>query len=270
MMASRNLLLGALLLVSFACGQVKEQPTPEQAAVAQETDASCVLEAEPRVLERQGSAVLLVWELEPRAIWSEAVLPEAEALATYRQAIIDADAVQFRPTADPPDIRTDEEREIWRREFANVDLAYGGTAGTIRPIRCLEALFFAYQTARFPELTHPTEFIVSVTRREVEGRTEVKAYFSGSDELFPPKALYGFDRAEQDVADGWEFWFVLHNHTVQTNQGRPALGTPVPSASDVDLSRSLAEELGLQSIRVTNGFFTIDIPAPALAMYEGR
>ena len=88
--------------------------------------------------------------------------------------------------------------------------------------------------------------------------------------MFPPKGFYGFDEIEQDLAAGWEFWTVLHNHTVQRNKGEPALGVPAPSTSDVDLLRNLAKEMGLQSAWITNGFFTIEIPARAFKHYLGR
>jgi hypothetical protein len=98
----------------------------------------------------------------------------------------------------------------------------------------------------------------------------LKVYFGAGDTMFPPKTVYGFDEVGTAVADGWELWVVLHNHTVQENNGQPALGVPVPSTSDIDLLRNLSSDLGLQSAWVTNGFFTIDVPATALGLYLGR
>ena len=252
-----------LAFVMVACGG------PQHRSDATPIDARCSLPAAPLELHREGEAVLLVWELTWHDVWSQAVLPESDGLTTYRQGILDANAALREPVADPPVADDAAMEEIWRREFANRDVAYAGEAGTIRPIQCFEALFFAYQTDRVPQLTQPTEFIVAALTREVDGQTHVKIYFAAGDEMFPPKAVYPFEHAETDVADGWTFWTMLHNHTVQSLEGAPALGVPVPSTSDVALSLALAEQLGLESIRVTNGFYTIDIPAALLERYEG-
>ena len=275
----RSALLAGILLSVLACGTPAGQRVvmPGEATdVAAVMDPAgtpvnprCALGVEPRELRRDGNAVLLVWELAWQDVFAEPVLPPSEALAAYRQGIVEAGAALREPVADPPVMDTDELREIWRREFHNRDMAYSGDFGTLRPMQCLEALFFAYQTNRFPELTQPTEFIVAILRREVNGQTRLRAYFAASDTLFPPKAFYPFDEAARDAAEGWEFWLVLHNHTVQRHDGKPALGVPAPSTNDVALFRSLAAGSGLQIIQVTNGFFTVEIPAGHLDAYEG-
>ena len=60
----------------------------------------------------------------------------------------------------------------------------------------------------------------------------------------------------------------LHNHTIRKYAGKPALGVTAPSANDVQFLRGLAEDTGLASAWVTNGVFTIEIAAAALAKYQ--
>ena len=48
------------------------------------------------------------------------------------------------------------------------------------------------------------------------------------------------------------------------------LGTPALSTSDVQLMRSLATSLGLESARVTNGFYTYTVEAADLDRLRSR
>ncbi len=222
------------------------------------------------MLARLGSAVLQVWELPASPVLDRPVVPDDQAYLRFRAAIRQAGADRVRPVADRPQATSDEEREVWRREDRNAELVHGGRVGRIRPINCLEALLFAHQHRRRDEIAHPTEFLVSILRKRTGGQTRLRVYFTAGDEMFPPKQLYGFDRVARDRAGGWELSVVLHNHTVQQNRGRPALGQPAPSSSDVALLRGLAADLGMAEARVTNGFYTVDVPAAQLAELETR
>lgn len=232
------------------------------------TQARCALPGEPVEVAREGESVLLLWDGPWLAVYDEPVLPVSDGLATFRQALIAAEGVQRRPIADAPDRSTPYLDEVWRREFLNQDVALGGGAGEVRPIRCLEALFFAYQADRYSQLEQPTEFIVAVVRKEVDGVERMRAWFGAGPAMFPPKSVYPFSPAIDAQAEGWRFWVALHNHTVQTYEGKPVLGAPAPSTNDVHLSRNLAQD-GLERVWVTNGFYTVDIPADALAAYRG-
>ena len=183
----------------------------------------------------------------------------------YRAAIRAAGADLARPVADPPRPRNDAERELWRREHRNVALMYEG-GGEVRRVWCLEAALFAFQDARYSQLTRPTEFAAHVLRRD----ERIKVYLGASDQMFPPKRFYGLDEVAADVAAGWEHWVVLHNHTVQTLAGKPALGVPAPSTSDVELFRGLIARLGLREVWVTNGMFTGVVPSEKLSQFSTR
>jgi hypothetical protein len=142
---------------------------------------------------------------------------------------------------------------------------YAGS-GEVRRIRCLEAALFALQDARYSELTRPTEFIAHILRRN----DRLKVYFGASDQMFPPKNFYGLEEVAAEVKAGWQYWVVLHNHTVRTLDGRPALGMPAPSTSDVQLFKGLIENLGLREVWITNGMYTGVVSSENFGQFSTR
>ena len=249
---------GWLVLAMVACGGAKPAPGASPAA------ARCEL-PEPTVLRREGNSVLQVWELPAAAVWFGTTTPDAPGYLAYRAAIRAAGGDRARPVADPPQPKDDAERELWRREDHNAALMYA-TGGEVRPIRCLEAALFALQDARYSELTRPTEFVAHILRRD----DRLKVYFAASDVMFPPKDFYGRQEVAAEVAAGWEYWVVLHNHTVRTLDGKPALGVPAPSTSDVQLFKGLVEDLGLREVWVTNGMYTGIVHSENLGQFNTR
>jgi hypothetical protein len=233
-------------------------------------DARCAWPAAPVVVRQDGASVLQYWDLEDKEVWFEPLLPDDAAYLGYRAVIREAGADVAVPVADEPEPGDAQQRELWRRERVNAELAYSGRAGRIRPIQCLEALLFAYQNNRYSQIDHPTEFLASLVRKEVDGRRVLRVFFSASNIMFPPKGFYGFDEVEKHLAEGWRHWVMLHNHTVQSYQGRVALGALTLSASDVHLVRNLARDRGLEQARVTNGFFTIEVPAGDFGLFQSR
>ena len=243
----------SIVLALAACG-ARETPATGP--------TTCALPP-PTVLRWQGNAVLLRWDLPASPMWSSAELPGDTAYQAYRAAIVAAGADLPRPIADPPPATDDP--EVWRREDLNTAQMYdAGGGGSVRPIQCLEAALFALQHARHDELTHPTEFVSQV----LEQGDRVRVYFGASDELFPPKRFYAREEVEADVAAGWSYRAVLHNHTIRTLDGKPALGSPAPSTNDVQLFRGLAEDLALREIWVTNGLYTGVVPAEHLGQFQ--
>jgi hypothetical protein len=259
---AQTALLGTgLLLLSMMAGGWMHPATKGSRSSAQ---VSCELH-EPTVLQQQGNTVLQAWELAFAPIWSAEMLPRTPGYSAYRAAIRAADADELRPTADALKRTTDEERKIARREDLNNALMYTG-GGEIRPIRCLEAALFAWQDARYSQLTRPTEFIAHILRKD----KRLKVFFGASDQMFPPKDVYGFAQVTNEVAAGWEYWVVLHNHTLNTVDGKLSLGVPAPSTSDVPLFKGLVERLGLREVWVTNGMYTGVISAENLGQFHGR
>jgi hypothetical protein len=207
---------------------------------------------------------MLRWELPPSPIWMSDTLPDTPGYAAYRAAIKAAGGDVARPKLTL-NSDTDEEREIARREEQNTALMYSG-AGHVQPIRCLEAALFAFQDARYSELTKPTEFIAHVLRRG----DRLKVFFGASDTMFPPKPVYGFAEVASEVQAGWEYLSVLHNHTIQTLDGKPILGVPAPSTSDVALFGGVGQPLGLREVWVTNGMYTGVVLSENLPQFRTR
>lgn len=242
----------------MACAATESAPASRQVAA----DVRCEL-PESTVLRRDGNAVLEAWELPAAPVWFGETLPDAPGYLAYRAAIRVAGGDTIGPVADPPQPNA-AEREMWRREDLNAALMYGG-GGQVRPIRCLEAALFARQDARYPDLTRPTEFIAHILRRN----ERLKVYLGASDQTFPPRAVYGLSAVAVDVAAGWQHWVMLHNHTVRTLNGKPALGVPAPSTSDVQLSSALRDQ-GLQEVWVTNGMYTGVVSTADLGRFSTR
>lgn len=212
----------------------------------------CALPAGGTIVRRDGAATLTRWDLDDAGALFTAVLPDDPHYRAFR-ARVTADGAELRtPIADRPEPKDAAEREMWRREDHNAHLVTSGRAGTLRPVRCLEALAF-----------HPDrESIVLVLRRE----TTTRIYLGRSDQMFPPKSVYGTDEAAEDVAAGWRFEVVLHNHTRQHRGDRVALGMPTLSTADVSLFRNLA----VGSAWVTNGVYTAEVRATDLPLFLGR
>jgi hypothetical protein len=233
-------------------------------------DARCAWPSPPRTILEDGRAVLLEWQFPDAAVYSQSALPADSAYLAFRSEVQADSADLRRPVADAPRPKDSVEAAIWQDEEINNELAQSGQVGTIEGITCLDALLFAFENARTPELTHPTEFLASVLRREVEGRLQLAVGFGAGDEMFPPKSVYGSDVVAKHVTQGWEYWYAIHNHTLQRNGDRVALGNPTLSTSDVELVRNLAAEQGLRSARVTNGFYTFSASAQEFSRMRSR
>jgi hypothetical protein len=251
---------GLLVLVMVTCAAAKPALDSSQVAVP----ARCEL-PEPTVLRREGNSVLQMWELPAAPVWFGETVPDAPGYLAYRAGIRAAGADQARPVADPPQPKDDAGREMWRREDLNAALMYAG-GGEVRLIRCLEAALFALQDARYSELTRPTEFVAHILRRD----DRLKVYFGASNLMFPPKRFYGLEEIATEVTAGWQYWVVLHNHTVRTLDGKPALGMPAPSTSDVQLFKGLVANLGLREVWVTNGMYTGVVSSENLGQFSTR
>jgi hypothetical protein len=264
----------SLVLTTNCSGSGNDPDVPPNlrpmTAAGEPVDARCTLPTDPTSIYEEDGAVLLVWEFEDDPVYQDAVLPDDGAFLRYREAIRADGGDLVRPIADPPDPKTPAEVEMWRDESFNHDLAQGGQVGSIQPITCLDALLFAHQNARVDQLDQPTEFLASVLRRKRGPRTDLVVVFGAGTETFSPKSVYGFDVVDEYLGRGWSYWYALHNHTIQRNGPRLALGNPTLSTSDVQLSRALVSDRALESARVTNGFHTFSVPGGELNRLRSR
>lgn len=227
----------------------------------------CVLPSDPTTIVEDEGLVLKVWRFPLEEVHVRPVLPDESGLLAYRATIHAEGAHERYPALYVPPTRSEGDADVWRDEDFNNNLAYQEGVGSIEPITCLDALLFAEQNARVPQLERPTEFLASVLVRQLMERDEVVVVFGAGTELFPPSSVHGFEVVDEYVAAGWQYWYVLHNHTRQADG---ALGVPVPSTSDVGFARRLAAQSGLERIRVTNGFYSFDAAVAEISRFRAR
>ena len=273
----------ASLGVSTIVGSCADRPDPDsrQAGLPgpaaelvswphERIDARCRLPSDPVEVREEGGAVLVVWEMPAEDVYGAPVLPADPGLLAWRAALRADSANLLRPVGDEPEPATEEEAALREDERFNGELALQGEVGEIAPITCLDALLFAYQNARVSQLERPTEFLASVLRRDAADGPRLAVVFGAGSEMYPPKWVYGFDVVDAYRDAGWRWLYVLHNHTTQPNGERLVLGTPTLSTSDVQLTRGLAAERGLEGARVTNGFLTFSAPYGDLRRLRSR
>lgn len=267
------LLTTGCALLAPGCGADRPSASAGDAPAAvtpDPVDPRCALGAAPDTLLRDGETILLLWTVPARPVFDEAVLPADPGLLAYRAAVRADGGDLRRPVADEPTPRDDAEAAAWADERHNHDLAQAGAVGAIEPITCLDALAFSIQNARFPQLETPTEFLVSVLERaNGTDSAEVGLVFGASDQTYPPKTVYGFDVVDSLRSLGWRWRYALHNHTLQENAGKRALGSPTLSISDVQLMRGLAAD-GMEAARVTNGFYTFRVDPEGMERMRSR
>ena len=271
MVPARLVLLPWIVGLLTAAGPVRAQDAagflPAGPDAPDLVDPDCTFpDAAETVLEDQG-LVLRIWRFPWADLYAGPALPDDAGYHAYRAAIRAAGVEERYPVVVVPDGLDAAEAVVWRDEAFNNEMVYSGEAGTVERITCLDALIFAQQNARVPQIERGTEFIASVLRRRSEGREEVAVVFGAGEERFPPNSIYGFDIVDEYMDEGWSYWYLIHNHTRQRNG---ALGVPMPSTSDVRLVRWLAQTRGLERARVTNGFYTFDAPIDELREFRWR
>jgi hypothetical protein len=266
--------IAGLLVIAGSCvsaspdePRVRETNPDPGASRFAAVESACVLSSDRQTIIEERGLVLKVWRFPLEHVHLRPGLPDDAGFLAYRARIHAEGAVERYPSLHLPPPRDDAEADVWRDESFNNDLAYRGGVGTIEPISCLDALLFAEQNARVAQLERPTEFLASVMRKRVLDRDEVVVVFGAGSEMFPPSSVHGFEIVDEYLAAGWRYWYTLHNHTRQANG---ALGVPVPSTSDVEFSRSLAAQRGLERVRVTNGFYTFDANIAEVARFRAR
>lgn len=266
--------IAGLLWILISCGSAPSNESWDgdrtqntRTGLFDTVESDCVLPSDPTTIIEDRGLVLKVWTFLLKEVHLRPVLPNDSGLLAYRATIHAEGADERYPMLHLPPARNEAEADVWRDENFNNDLAYEEGVGSIEPITCLDALLFAEQNARVPQLDRPTEFLASVLRRRMMERDEVVVVFGAGSEMFPPASVRGFEIVDEHVAAGWRYWYLLHNHTRQANG---ALGVPVPSTSDVRFARSLAAERGLERVRVTNGFYSFDATIGEITRFRAR
>lgn len=261
MRRTSQLFIGIVGAVLASCAM------PESRAVAERISTACSWPSAAESSSGDSTYVLKVWRFPLERQHSATLLPNEPGLLAYRDAMHAAGVVERYPTLHVPPARDEAEARVWQDEAHNNSLAYTRLAGSIEPITCLDALLFAEQNARVPQVDRPSEFLASVLRKETSGRQEVVVVFGAGSGVVPPSPAYGTEIVDAYLVAGWRYWYALHNHTRQANG---SLGVPVPSTSDVQLVRNLARDSRLERVRVTNGLYTFDAAVAELADFRAR
>lgn len=260
-------LAGVLLvtMMAAACAGVHKRAASPAGA------GECRWPVAPVVLRQAADTVYQSWTYEAGQMPERVTLSSLPGLAAFldtvrtRVGALDARAILRRQVAYYAS-RPDSDSQ---GEAANGRIVLGGSAGTLRPANCLEALLVEAQAARFPMAGHPTEFHAIVMEREDAGRRWVRVYFAGSGAPWPPKANLLVERVDVDRRDGWRAVAHLHNHPFLFASGDIA-GANAPSLTDVQFWRFLRDEHGIESARVTNGFATFEAPAASFDRLRAR
>lgn len=254
----------AAAVLAAACASAGRSPTSDV--------PPCRWPVAPVVLQQEGDTLVQSWTFKAGQLPDRVDPASLPALSAFLDTV--------RSRVGPLDARALIQRQVAyyashsdsdsQGEAANGRTVLGGSAGTLRPISCVEALLVDYQAARFPMASHPTEFHAVVMERQDAGRETMRVYFAASSAPWPPKAGLLFERAAADRREGWQAVAHLHNHPFELSSRGDVDGANAPSMTDVQFWRYLRDSLGIESARVTNGFATFQAPAAAFARLRAR
>ncbi len=219
-------------------------------------------EAEASIQHRDGDELHQYWLLADQPDLWDTVVPVFESLTRYREQVR-----KILPDTSPLGlIRSNRHLNSWlEREYpaeGRISRLVEAGVGWHRPMNCLESHLLAYQAARFPLYEQPSEIVALIVKRsEVSGDLGdlVKVYIAADDDAIVPKPNWAIESVEIDVAEGWRFHAVFHNHTFDHSDERSLVPVAAPSASDLEVSVALNERLGLEYVLVTDGFSTLEL-----------
>lgn len=164
--------IAALILILMSCGfapsngsWVGERTQNTRTEPVDTGESDCVLPSDATMIFEDQGLVLKVWTFPLDEVHLRPVLPNDSGFLAYRATIHAEGADEMYPMLHLPPSRNEAEADIWRDENFNNHLAYEEGIGSIEPITCLDALLFAEQNARVPQLDRPTEFLASVLRK---------------------------------------------------------------------------------------------------------
>lgn len=204
-----------------------------------------------------------MWLLADQTELWEPIAPVHESLRLYREKVR-----SLLPDTSPLGlIRSNRELNPWLEREHPAERRINGMVeagtGVHRAMNCLESHLLAFQAERFPLYEQPSELVALLVKRsEGTGDSDLlKVYFAADEDANVPKPNWAVEAVEADVADGWNFFGVFHNHTFVHDEERGLIPVAAPSASDLQVSVALADRLGLERITVSDGFSTLELEA---------
>lgn len=256
------------IVVGFAVLAAYGQAASPSTGTAQEIDCA----RDPLALEKAKAVIRHVdgeelhqyWPLVDHADLWRAVRPDLEPLVSYRQRVR-----SLLPDVTPIGLmRLNRRRNAWLESNhpaeARINRLVEDGLGTHRPMSCLESHILAFQAGRFPLYEQPSEILALLLKRADEGRDRLQVYIAADHDTTVPRPELAIEWVERQVAAGWRFFAVFHNHTFNHSEDRPLIPVAAPSASDVQVSVALADRLGLERIFVSDGFSTLELTADEL------
>ena len=252
--------IAPLLLLLWSCNQ-GETLDPVPLTLDCSSSEVGLREENSTVLHRDGHEIHLSWLIANRPELWQSVASAPGTLERYREVVRER-----LPDVSPLGlIRANRAANPWLESEhpaeARINQLVEAGLGRHRPMNCIEEQILAFQTARFPLYDQPTEIVALLLTRSDAAGDLLKVYAAADDDSVVPKPSLAVARAEVDVAAGWRFAAVFHNHTFSHDPERRLFPVAAPSASDLQVSVGLAERLGLESILVADGFSTLELTA---------
>lgn len=222
------------------------------------------------VLERNGAAEFVYWELPDTVQLWGSELGQVTALLQFRDSLrMVLGAERFMDTIEK-ERRQDLDPALIAKETngdkVNALLVHTGRVGKVRPMNQLEAQLLNYQITKYPFLSHPTEFHAFMVLSPLEDT--IRVYYAASDQPWPPKPKPLIEAIEKDIASGWRLVRHLHDHFEPAD--RDHLGILAPSLPDAQYYKWLAEDFGLEKACITNGMHTVEIDRSEFDTFESH
>ncbi|NND94688.1 MAG: hypothetical protein HKN45_07455, partial [Flavobacteriales bacterium] len=226
-MIIRILFISMILFSLSACSSVENH------------DGFSLRDQKQVVLGQDGNSEFIVWEFDNEESLWEFDLGEVHGIDTYRDSLIDRLGEQRFKEAVQKERAQDLVSEAILAgsdgDKINAHLVHSGEKGLVRKIGRLEAQLLNYQLMRYPLLSHPTEFhgFIGFNPRE----DKYRVYFGASDTEWPPKPHLLLDAIDNDLKNGWQLKYHLHNH--YSDAAGDYIGILAPSLADAQYFKFL-------------------------------
>ena len=173
---------------------------------------------QPTVLKQNGSELFQYWEFPNSSLLWDTNFSTPKHIKLYKDSLnskLSSDTSQsiIQKMAFQDIIFKSVETQ--NGDSINAQLIHSKVLGKIRPINYLEAELLNYQMNRYPLLSHPTEFHGFILVQD--SLNIVRVYFAASDQPWPPRPSIILSAVENDLKNGWNFKYHLHNHYDKQN-----------------------------------------------------
>lgn len=216
----------------------------------------------------EGLAEFFYWEFDDNEILWDLEIGELSGINDFRDSLnLKLGQPRFEQVVNKESTQSLDEELLLTEingDRKNALMVHTGKIGHIRPINLLEAQILNYQLIKYPLISHPTEFHGFIAFNEVQKKYRV--YFGASDQPWPPHPDHLLQQLTNDIKNGWQLKYHLHNH--YEPESNDYLGILAPSMSDAQYFKMLSEEFNLEKALITNGFHTVEIKSEVFDKLE--